>query len=47
VEILREGYFGDVVRTHYDVGYMAAFNLSLTAIGLWAVRVAGQRVGSR
>lgn len=47
VELLREGYFGNVVRTHYDVSYMAGINLTLTALGLVLVRAAGQRVGSR
>lgn len=47
VELLREGYFGNVVRTHYDIGYMAAINLVLTFVGLVLVREAGRRVGSR
>lgn len=46
VELLREGYFGSVVRTHYDVGYMAFINLVLTLVGLLLVRDAGHRVGS-
>jgi len=47
VELLREGYFGNVVRTHYDVGYMAGVNLVLTLLGLFLVRDAGRRVGSK
>jgi ABC-type polysaccharide/polyol phosphate export permease len=47
VELLREGYFGNVVRTHYDVGYMAGVNLVLTLVGLFLVRDAGRRVGSK
>jgi capsular polysaccharide transport system permease protein len=47
VEILREGYFGSVVRTHYDLGYMAMCNLVLSALGLLLVRDAGRRVGSK
>jgi capsular polysaccharide transport system permease protein len=46
VEILREGYFGSAVRTHYDMAYMAACNLVLTAFGLWLLRVAARRAGS-
>jgi capsular polysaccharide transport system permease protein len=46
VELLREGYFGNVVRTHYDVAYMASVNLVLTVVGLFLVRDAGRRVGS-
>jgi capsular polysaccharide transport system permease protein len=44
VEMLREGYFGDTVRTHYDAGYMAMCCLVLTLIGLLLVRDAGRRV---
>lgn len=47
VEMLREGYFGGVVRTHYDAGYMAFVNLVLTLLGLFLVRDAGNRVGSQ
>jgi len=47
VEILREGYFGNVVRTHYDVGYMASICLLLTLAGLLTVREAGLKVETR
>jgi capsular polysaccharide transport system permease protein len=44
VEMIREGYFGNVVRTHYDATYMAKFSLVLTLFGLFLVRDAGRRV---
>ena len=44
VEMIREGYFGNAVRTHYDTGYMALFCLVLTFVGLYLVRDAGRRV---
>lgn len=44
VEMLREGYFGDAVRTHYDAGYMALCCLVLTLVALLLVRDAGRRV---
>jgi capsular polysaccharide transport system permease protein len=44
VEMIREGYFGNVVRTHYDLGYMATCCLVLTLLGLFLVRDAGKRV---
>ena len=44
VEMIREGYFGNAVRTHYDVGYMALCCLALTFLGLYLVRDAGRRV---
>lgn len=47
VELLREGYFGNAVRTHYDMGYMAGISLVMTLLGLLLVRDAGRRVGSR
>ena len=47
VEILRGGYFGNSIRTHFDVGYMAICCLILSAIGLLLVRHAGQKVQER
>lgn len=44
VEMIREGYFGNLVRTHYDLGYMAMCCLVLSLIGLFLVRDAGRRV---
>lgn len=44
VELLREGYFGGVVRTHHDMGYMATANLLLTLTGLLLARDAAERV---
>jgi len=34
VEFLREGYFGSQMTAHYDLGYMAIANLTLTILGL-------------
>lgn len=47
LEMIREGYFGNVVRTHFDIGYMAAANLVLTALGLFLLRDAARRVEAR
>jgi capsular polysaccharide transport system permease protein len=44
VEILREGYFGNAVRTHYDLGYMALVCLLLSFAALYFVRDAGEKV---
>jgi capsular polysaccharide transport system permease protein len=44
VELLREGFFGDVIRTHYDLPYVSVVCLCLTLIGLFLVRDAGSRV---
>ena len=44
VEMIREGYFGNVVRTHYDVSYLAMWCLILTLAALLLVRDAAQRV---
>jgi capsular polysaccharide transport system permease protein len=43
-EMLRAGYFGNVVPTHYDVGYMASCCLILSLAGLYLVRQAGRRL---
>jgi ABC-type polysaccharide/polyol phosphate export permease len=47
VEIMREGYFGNTVRTHYDVGYMTVCCLLLSLVALYLVRDAGQKVEGR
>jgi len=47
IELLREGYFGNIVRTYYDVGYMASICMLLTLFGLWLVREASRRVEAR
>ena len=44
VEMLREGYFGNVVRTYYDLPYMATICLVLTLVGLFLTRDAAGRV---
>jgi len=44
VELLRHGYFGNVVPTHYDIGYMAECCLTLTLCGMYVVREASRRV---
>jgi capsular polysaccharide transport system permease protein len=43
-EMLREGYFGNVVPTHYDVGYMALCCLCLSLAGLYVVHQANRRL---
>jgi ABC-type polysaccharide/polyol phosphate export permease len=43
-EMLREGWFGDVVTTHYNVAYMASFCLVLSLAGLYVQREAGHRI---
>ncbi|MGF6742036.1 ABC transporter permease [Paraburkholderia atlantica] len=43
-EMLRGGYFGTLVRPHYDIGYMITFDLVLMLIGLFLVNDASKRV---
>jgi capsular polysaccharide transport system permease protein len=44
VEFLRHGYFGSVVRAHYDLEYLTGACLGMTLVGLVLVRMAGRRV---
>jgi capsular polysaccharide transport system permease protein len=44
VEALRHGYFGNAVRTHYDLSYMAACCLFQSLLGMYIVHEAGRRV---
>ena len=43
-EMLREGWFGNVVPTHYDVGYMAAVCVVLSLAAFYVQRAAGRGV---
>lgn len=43
-EMIRHGYFGNIVPTYENPAYFAAFNLVLTLIGLALVRESGRRV---
>jgi ABC-type polysaccharide/polyol phosphate export permease len=47
VELIREGYFGNVIRTHYDMSYMAACNLVMTFAALVLMHAAARRVGEK
>jgi ABC-type polysaccharide/polyol phosphate export permease len=38
IEYIREGYFGSKMVAHYDLEYVAIFNLILTFVGLGLVR---------
>ena len=38
VEYVREGYFGSQVTAHYDLAYMALWNIALTLLGLAQIR---------
>jgi ABC-type polysaccharide/polyol phosphate export permease len=44
VEMVREGFFGNTVRTHYDMAYMATCCLVLTLMGLFLTHDASRRV---
>ena len=47
VEMLREGYFGNSVNTHYDIGYMSICCLLLSLVGIYLVRDAAKKVEAR
>jgi capsular polysaccharide transport system permease protein len=44
VELLREGYFGPLVRAHYDIGYAVTSSLVLMFVALCLIREAARRV---
>lgn len=44
VEMLRAGYFGSLVKPHYDVGFMVVGDLIFLLIGLLLTRDASKRV---
>lgn len=43
-EMLRSGYFGSLVKPHYDIGHMVTCDLVLMFIGLFLVKDASKRV---
>ncbi len=43
-EMIRAGFFGEAVRTYYDVGYFATCNLCLSLCGLMLVADTARRV---
>jgi capsular polysaccharide transport system permease protein len=44
VELLRQGYFGNTVKTHYSMPYMAGCCLVMTLCAVYLVRKAGHRI---
>ena len=44
VEMLREGYFGNAVRAHYDFGYMVIFCMCMSLLGLATLRDVSRKV---
>jgi ABC-type polysaccharide/polyol phosphate export permease len=44
VELLRQGYFGNVVKTHYNITYTIMFCLVQTLAGLIVVRAVSKRI---
>jgi len=44
VEILREGYFGSAVRSHYNIPYMASVCLGFTILAFTQERYVSKRV---
>ena len=47
VEMVRQGFYGHLVRTYFDIGYVIHANLALTLAGLLVLRLAGRRVKSQ
>jgi ABC-type polysaccharide/polyol phosphate export permease len=43
-EMLRDGYFGSMIRAHYDAGYLIMWCATLTLLGLAKVRNISSRV---
>jgi ABC-type polysaccharide/polyol phosphate export permease len=44
VEMVRDGFFGHMVPTHHDPGYLAVSALLLTLTGLFFTRLSGRNV---
>ncbi|WP_336975200.1 ABC transporter permease [Sphingobium aromaticiconvertens] len=44
VEIVREGYFGNQIRAHYDLPYLLIWCIALTLIALAQIKVVSLRI---
>lgn len=44
VEMLRHGYYGNLITTYEDPGYLITFNMILTLTGLWGIRYLSNRI---
>lgn len=44
VEIVREGYFGDQIRTHYDLPYLLGFCFALSVMALAQVTIVNREI---
>jgi capsular polysaccharide transport system permease protein len=44
VEIIREGFFGDIFKAHYSIGYMVGWCLVLTFIGLGQMTIISRKI---
>lgn len=44
VEMLRDGFFGDLVHAHYDASYLALWCMGLSALGLAKCRIISRKV---
>jgi ABC-2 type transport system permease protein/capsular polysaccharide transport system permease protein len=44
VEIVREGYFGDHIRTHYDLPYLVGFCIALSVLALAQIAVVNRGI---
>jgi capsular polysaccharide transport system permease protein len=45
-EMMRDGYYGDAVKTHYSITYLVQVNFSMLLIGLMLVHKSKDLVGS-
>jgi ABC-2 type transport system permease protein/capsular polysaccharide transport system permease protein len=44
VELVREGYFGNHIRVHYDLPYLVGFCIALSVLALTQVAVVNQEI---
>jgi len=43
MELLREGYFGGLVRAHYNISYIIIWSLIGMLLGLLLMRIAAKQ----
>jgi len=46
-EMIRAGFFGHIIETHFSVGYVMIWAIVLTALGVWSVASSRRKLTSR
>ncbi len=43
-EMIKHGYYGDIIKTYESIGYILSWNLALSFIGLYLVKIISRKI---